>query len=113
MRDGTVLPRRPFFSCEEAAFSVVDGAAMRQSLLGEGLSPVVTLRVGPGNVFERPPRRVVERRADVVGVQCEGDTVVYLDFENGSARKRTPQGEFLYKGGLDEGNDGKGYIRAG
>ena len=88
----------------------MDVATIRQDLLGAGVSPVVTLRVGPGNVFEHPPRWVVERRGDVVGVQCDGDTVVYLDFENGSARKRTPQGEFLYMGALDEGNDGKGYI---
>ena len=113
MADEMQLPRRPFFSCEEAAFSIVDGDAMRQSLLAGPITPAVTLRVGPGNIFEHRPRRVVEHQGPLVGIECDNGATVYLDFEEGAARTHTPEGDFLYMGGIDEGNDGKGFIRTG
>ncbi len=113
MTDEIQLPQRPFFSCEEAAFAVVDGDAIRQSLPTGPITPAVTLRVGPGNIFEHRPRRVMEHQGPLVAVECDNDATVYMDFEEGTARTRTPEGDFLYMGGIDEGNDGKGFIRAG
>ena len=42
-------------------------------------------------------------------VECEGGTV-HIDFEDGTARKVTADGEFVYMGSIDERNDGMGYI---
>ena len=111
MTDEMELPRRPFFSCEEAAFSIVDAEAMRQGLMTGGITPAVTLQVGPDNIFEHRPRKVLEHQEMQVSVQCDGDISVHLDFHSGTAYKRSPDGEFLYRGGIEEGNDGKGFIR--
>jgi len=35
-----------------------------------------------------------------------------LDFAELTARVRRPEGEFFYMGGLDEGNDGLGFMAA-
>ena len=113
MDDHMRLPVQPFFSCEEAMFSVMDKAALRQQLLQGSLAPVLSLSVGPRNVFERSPRRVLEHRGAMVAVECDGETTVYLDFDSSIARTRTPEGEFRYMGDLEEGNDGKGFIRVG
>ena len=106
------LPQRPFFSCDEDGFSVVDGELMRQELGRGSVVPLFTLRVGEDNIFERRPRRVAAHEGMVVTVACDDDTTVELDFEAGTARKRTPAGEWLYRGGIDEGNNGKGFIQA-
>ena len=111
MKDGATFPQQPFFSCEETAFSVLDKEALRRDLLREGLVPVVTLQVGPNNIFEQPPRQVIEHHEAVVAILCDDGTTVYLDFDRGTAQKRTPEGEFRYMGDLEEGNGGKGFIR--
>ena len=106
------LPERPFFSCEPHRFAVVDAVRMRHvSALGP-LQPVCTFAVGPGNVFEQVPREVISHDGRYVRVACEGGELVTLDFADLAARKETPEGEFVYKGGLDEANDGLGFMRA-
>ena len=108
----SLLPQRPFFSCDEDGFSVIDAAEMQQSLRSGQVRPVLKLRVGPGNVFEHRPRKVVDRSGLKVTVQCDSDVTVILDFDSESARKKSPEGEFVYLGGIDEGGDGKGWMAA-
>ena len=74
------------------------------------IEPVVTLKVGPGNVFGQRPRMVLGREADVVTVECDDGVRVLLDFRDLATRKRTSQGEYVYRGGLDEGNDGGSWM---
>ncbi len=110
MDDAFELPAEPFFSCGEREFAMVDGAAMRTAL--SAAKPVLTLRVGAGNVFEKRPRRVVSNEDGVVTVECDGRETVMLDFNEIAARKSVRGGEFVYRAGLDEGNDGAGWMKA-
>jgi hypothetical protein len=108
-----LLPQRPFFSCDDDGFSVIDAAEMQQSLRAGQVTPVLKLKIGPGNIFESRPRKVVNRSGFKVSVQCDDDITVALDFDAESARKKSPEGEFVYLGGIDEGDDGKGWMAAG
>lgn len=110
--DEFTLPSRPFFACDEDGFTVVDGALMRGTLDFIRIEPALKLEVGPGNVFEHRPVKIASRDGDVVTVECEGGVVVRLDFGDMLARVVRPDGEFLYKGGLEDGNDGLGFISA-
>ena len=112
MDDAFELPAKPFFSCDEREFAVVDAAQMRSGADLNVVEPVLTLRVAPGNVFEQRPRRVASNEAGVVVVECDGGETVTLDFNDVAARKSGPAGEFVYRAGLDEGNDGAGWMRA-
>jgi hypothetical protein len=112
MSSENLLPRRPFFTCEETAFSIVDAEAMRRGITQGPITPVFTLRVASGNIFENRPRRVTTQQGLIVTVECDGDTTVILDFDEESALAKTTKGEFRYLGGIDEGNDAKGFIRA-
>ncbi len=106
------LPETPFFSCDEDGFSVSDGAR-RRVLPGEHLvEPIFKLLVGPENVFEQRPLRVTEHEGHNVTVECEGGETVYLDFYELKARKEGPSGGWVYRGPLDEGNDGLGFLPA-
>ncbi len=107
-----VMPARPFFTCEEDGFSIVDGALMRNTLALTSIEPVLKLHVGPGNVFEQRPLKLVGREGDVVKVECEGGIVVHLDFSEMLARIQGPTGDFLYMGGLEDGNEGMGFMAA-
>ena len=106
------LPVKPFFSCEEDNFAIADGALMHtvNSLLS--VEPLLKLMVGSRNLFEHRPLRVTEHEGNMVTVECEAEETVYLDFHELTARKRTPQGEYIYFGGIEEGNDGMGFIAA-
>ena len=106
------LPERPFFSCEPHRFAVVDAVQMRDATALGSLEPVCAFSVGPSNVFEQIPRAVTSHDARYVRVACEGGEVVTLDFVDLTARKETPEREFVYKGGLDEAGDGLGFMRA-
>ena len=112
MDDAFELPAKPFFSCDEHEFAVVDAAQMRSAADLSLVAPVLTLRVGPGNVFEQRPRRVISNEDGIVSVECSGGETVALDFNDIAARKSGPVGEFVYRSGLDEGNDGAGWMRA-
>ena len=106
------MPVRPFFSCEETRFLVADGSQVISATAMQSLEPLLSLSVGPGNVFEQRPLRVTSHEGTDVVVECEGDEVVHLNFDDFTARKTTPEAEFYYKGDLDEGNDGLGFMRA-
>ena len=107
-----MLPSRPFFACDEDGFSVVDGALMKGTLDFLQIEPVLKLQVGPRNVFEQRPLKIASRDEDVVVVECEGGVTVKLDFGDMLARIERPDGEFLYNGGLEDGNEGLGFIPA-
>ena len=106
------LPARPFFSCDEDGFAVIDGAQMRTGSSIGSIEPVLKLAVGVANVFEQRPRRVTGRDGDLVHVACDDGVTVHLDFGNLAARVDRADGEFVYMGGLDEGNDGRGFMPA-
>ena len=104
------FPERPFFSITDDEFAVVDQATMAASLRGGRVEPWITFRVGAGNVFESRPVRVVDSSAGRVSVECQ-DAEVLIDFADESARKTTPAGDqFVYMAGLDEANDGRGWL---
>ena len=106
------LPEHPFYSCEEDCFLVADGSQMGTVSAVLALEPLLKLMVAEGNIFERRPVKVLEKDGQQVSVECEGGEVVHIDFDALTARKTTPEGEFLYRGGLEDGNDGMGYLRA-
>lgn len=106
------LPRKPFFSCEEDGFSIVDAEQMRSSSGLLSIQPALKLLVGEGNIFENRPRKVRSHENGSVVVECDGDVTVVLDFEDLAARIMKPTGEFLYLGGIEQGNDGRGYMAA-
>ncbi len=105
-----VLPDKPFFSCDADGFSIVDGALMRSAGGIINIEPIVSLLVGPNNVFEQRPRRVVSWEGQLVTVACDDGITVILDFGDLAVRKQTALGEFIYRGGLDEGNEGRGWM---
>ena len=107
------FPQRPFMSCGRDEFAIMDQSRMGSLLTGEAAEPWIRLVVGPGNVVETPPVDVVDHSGLTVRLRCE-DAVVVLDFADEAARKRLPDGsEFVYMGGLDEGNDGRGWLPIG
>jgi hypothetical protein len=55
---------------------------------------------------------VVANEDKNVTVECDGDTTVYLDFKALSAKISRPDGDFHYMGGIDEGNDHRGFMAA-
>ena len=104
------FPTRPFFSCSEDEFAVADQAAMAASLRGARVEPWMIFRVGEGNIFDSPPVKVLEHSRGLVRVECS-DAEVTIDFDDESARKATAQGDrFVYMGGLDQANDGLGWL---
>lgn len=106
------LPEHPFYSCEEDCFLVADASQMGTAAAVLALEPLLRLTVGEGNIFEQRPVIVTEKEGLQVSVECEGGEVVHIDFDALTASKTTPQGEFLYRGGLEDGNDGMGYFPA-
>ena len=103
------LPARPFFNCSPDGLSIVDGAQGSNLLRADSVQTWMEFKKGENNVIETTPRKLASRDGDLVAVECEGCTV-HIDFADGMARKVTPDGEYVYMGGLDERNDGKGYI---
>lgn len=106
------MPAKPFFSCEADCFAIADGEMSGTAAQALAAEPLLKLDVGVGNVFERRPLRVTSHDARRVEVQCDGDETVRLDLHAFTAGKTTPEGEFLYRGGLEDANDGLGFIRA-
>ncbi len=112
MTEIPALPERPFFSCDAREFAVVDAFQMRTGVGLASVEPTCVFTVGAGNVFEHAPLRVASHEGEQVAVECEGGETVVLDFHDLAARKRTADGEWVYRGGLDEANDGLGFIPA-
>ena len=104
------LPTRPFFSCEQDEFLIVDRSDMKTLLTTTPLEPWLRLVVGASNVVESPPLKVVHHSQLKVLLQCR-DALVELDFHDELARKTLPDGsQLLYMGGLSEANEGRGWI---
>lgn len=103
------LPARPFFSCSPKGLSIVDGAQATSLLSAESIEPWIFFENGESNIIDSTPRKVASREGQQIAVECEGGTV-HIDFEEGRARKVTPDGEYVYMGTLDERNEGMGYI---
>jgi len=80
-------------------------------LTGREVEPWLKLAVGEDNMVATEPLRVVEEEDQRVRIQC-ADGVLEIDFYDEKARKTNEAGEsFVYLGGLDEANDGKGWLR--
>ena len=106
------LPNRPFFSCEKTSFLIYDSIEMRDiSALGN-LEPSCEFIVGSANVFQFTPKFVIEHSKSHVQISCEEEVTVILNFDALAAEKQTPEGRFLYKGGLDQANDALGFMKA-
>ena len=103
------FPRRPFFSCEDDRFVIADQSHMSRLLRGEA-DPWLRLEVGFQNVLESRPVRVLRHAGHEVELECQ-EATVRLDFDSESARKVLPDGtEYVYRAGLDEANDGYGWM---
>ena len=77
-----------------------------------GRTPEAWIRfmVGLDNVVESPPLRVLQHDGKKVRLECR-DAIVEIDFEDEAARKMSGAGSaFAYMGGLDQANDGCGWI---
>ncbi|MBI4201437.1 MAG: hypothetical protein HY531_03990 [Chloroflexi bacterium] len=108
----TGLPVRAVFDFGPDQFVILDGEQLRHSLRAGHPEPWMTFHCGAGNIFQGRPRRVTSRAGNLLSVECE-DGIVHLDFDEGTATKDTPHGKLVYLGGIEEGNEGKGYIPLG
>ena len=108
-QDTDGLPTRPFFNCSPEGLFIVDGAQAKNLLSAESMEPWIIFENGESNIIDSTPQKVASREGQQIAVECEGGTV-HIDFEEGRARKVTPDGEYVYSGTLDERNDGMGYI---
>ena len=103
------MPARPFFNCTPDGLTILDAANASSLLQADSMVPWMVFTKGQGNIIDSTPRRLASRSAERIAVECEGGTV-HIDFEDGTARKVTADGEFVYMGSIDERNDGMGYI---
>ena len=107
--DAYGLPSRPFFSCSPEGLVIVDAGEAKDLLRSCSLEPWMDFKHGVNNIIDTVPKRVVSWEGDMIMVECDGGTV-HIDFAEGSARKVTTEGEFVYLGTLEERNEGRGYI---
>ncbi len=103
------MPARPFFNCTPDGLTILDAANASSLLQADSMVPWMVFTNGPGNIIDSTPRRLASRSGERISVECEGGTV-HIDFDDGTARKVTADGEFVYMGSIDERNDGMGYI---
>ncbi len=105
------LPKQLVFSCEAGAFTIYDSSEAKSYLRNGQGTAFVALHVGKGNIFETTPLRVMRHTLSAVSVLCQDGSMVHLDFDDETAHKETPQGKFRYRGDLEEGNNGRGYMK--
>ena len=109
----TPLPDRPYFSCEDSEFQVIDQADMAALLRGGTVVPWMKFQVGENNVLESRPVRIVSQLDNVIELEC-ADATLTINFVESTARKAEPGGEtYAYMGGLEDANAGLGWISAG
>ncbi len=107
------FPARPFFSCNEHEFLIVDQSDMGALLTNGVVEPWLRFAVGPDNALDSPPLKVLEHTGSSVRLRCR-DAVVELDLDDEIVRKTLPDGStFAYLGGLREANEARGWIPAG
>ena len=111
LNDQSLLPAKPFFECQESSFSIMNAVDVQRNLLGGTVVPVISFSVAAGNIFETRPIKAINQSGLIVSVACAGDVTILLDFDSESARKVTQEGEFVYLGGIDEGNYGRGWLK--
>ena len=103
------LPTKPFFHCTPEGLSILDAADANSLLRADSVVPWMVFTKGEGNMIDSTPMKLASRNGDRITVECDGCTV-HIDFDAGSARKVTAEGEFVYMGAIEERNDGMGYI---
>lgn len=103
------IPERLYFECRKDCLVVLDATGAQDYVSSGRLDPWLLLQAGPGNMLETPPKHAVSPKPGILIVECE-DGTVQVDLVQGTARKRTPQGEMVYWGSLEDANAGKGYI---
>lgn len=104
------LPRHVLFDCREDGLHIIDTKEARASILQGTPESWMTFLKGPKNIIESTPQKIVHRNGDVIGVQCQDGSIVYIDFAEGNAKKHSGEKVWVYMGGIDRGNDGLGYI---
>ncbi len=103
------FPSSPFFSCEDDRFRIVDKRRFSQVVTGKE-EPWLTLAVAESNVMHSKPVRVKAYRESSIEIECE-DGSLKLDIGSESARKVDDTGrEWIYCGGLEEANEGLGWM---
>ena len=103
------LPKKVLFSCTEDEFAIVDAEEAKRTMGYGRTEPWMSFKRGPGNVIETHPKKVVSNQNGVVGVECQ-DGIVYIDFYDCTAEKQSGDKKWRYMGGIDQRNDGLGYI---
>ncbi len=102
-------PSNPFFSCEPGSLRIVDKSRFSQVVMGKE-DPWLTLSVDEQNVMHSRPVKVTAHQDFEVEIECESGTL-RLDIDSESARKVDTDGrEWVYRGGLEEANEGMGWM---
>ncbi len=108
--DNDRLPAKIFYSCETTRFVIADQTKLSDILRGKA-EPWFTLQVGAGNVFESRPTKILKQSPATVEVSTEDGVTIQLDLDAEAARKLYSDGsQFIYCGGLEEGNEGLGWM---
>lgn len=103
------FPSSPFFSCEPSSLRIVDKTRFSQVVSGKE-DPWLTLSVSADNVMHSRPVRVKSHQELDIEIECE-EGLLRLNIESESARKVDSSGkEWVYRGGLEEANEGMGWM---
>ncbi len=103
------FPASPFFSCESDGLKIVDKTRFSQVITGKE-EPWLTLAVNESNVMHSTPVKIKSHVDFKVEIECETGSLK-LDIESESARKVDAAGrEWVYRGGLEEANQGMGWM---
>lgn len=103
------FPSSPFFSCESDGLTIIDKTRFSQVITGKE-EPWLKLSVNESNVMHSTPVRVKSQAGFAVEVECEEGSLK-LDLDSESARKVDASGrEWVYRGGLEEANQGMGWM---
>lgn len=103
------FPSSPFFSCEDTGLLIVDKTRFSQVVTGKE-EPWLKLSVAEENVMHSKPVKVKSHHDFTIEVECEQGSLK-LDMESESARKVDSAGkEWVYRGGLEEANQGLGWM---
>lgn len=103
------FPSTPYFSCEPDRLRIVDKAQFSKVVMGKA-DPWLTLSVSESNVMHSRPVRVKSHQDFSIEIECELG-LLRLNMESESARKVDTDGrEWVYRGGLEEANEGLGWM---